>query len=159
MTIGTGTGIGLIGALGEAGDAYIIEADAYTVGVNASTFTIVDDINAGVTSGEITVNGTLGTITINKTGTYQAVMGMSFSLNGGDTIEGAFFVNGVESTRGTFERDIANVNDVGSVSATSLFAVTSGDLPFIIDFRLKSISASRITSIQHFSANITGVGI
>lgn len=147
-----------VGAIGETGELFITDSDSYSKGISDSTPTIIDGINQSINTGLVAISGASGTITINKAGIYQAVVSISFSLNGGAKIEGLIFENGVQVERGRFERDIANVNDVGSAMMSALFKVQSEDLPIVLDARLLSDTSSRTASIQHMDFQVHGVG-
>lgn len=144
-----------MGALGEIGELYIVDADLYTLGLSDTVYTVLDDIHAGAIGGDVAINGTLGTITINKAGRYQVNVNMSFSLSGKAKIDGSIFANGVKQDKVHLERDIENM-DVVRAAGTAGFCDIDV-VPVVLDFRLISDIEPRTIAVQHFNINIVGM--
>jgi len=153
MIIGSGM---TMGALGELGELYIVNADSYTLELSVDEYTILDGVHSGAIGGEVAVNGALGTITINKIGQYQANVNMSFSLDGKDTkIDGSIFANGIRQDKVHFERDIKTVGVVGAAGAVGFCNIDV--VPVVLDFRLIADVELRTVAVQHFNISIVGM--
>jgi len=150
----SGPGIAL-GALGNYGELYILESDAYS-GIIVVTPGVVDDLNEGVNSG-ITLDGAAGQFTLNTPGAYEVMMGMSFSLSGVTTASAGFYADGVLVPDTVKSVDIQNSNVVELLSALNQFELTEGDVPLVLEIRIWSANARSI-DIEHLTFTLKGIG-
>lgn len=163
----TGGGGGLnVGAVGEGAGVWLDDPDAYSIALVAATEKEVTEVNsvggvtplnAGGISGTAQASGSAGSVTLNKPGLYEISLSASFFASGGAKIDGAIYLNTVRRGEVTFERDIANPNQTGSIGPSHTIRIAEGDLPAVITARLIS-DATRTIGINHFSLHAVGAG-
>lgn len=167
MTKAGGGGLtGFLGAVGDSGSVFLDDADVYTIAfaagvakeiTEANSVGAATPLNEGPISGVVAVNGSNGSLIINKSGLYEVSLSSSFSSSGGTKVDGAVYKNGVRQGNIAFERDIANPNDFGAVGPSNIVDIQDGDLPAILTARF-ICSAARTLSINHLSLHAMGTG-
>ena len=155
-----------LGAVGDSGSVFLDDSDAYSIAfaagvakeiTEANSVGAASPLNAGPVSGVVTVDGSAGSVIVNKSGLYEVSLSMSFSSSGGTKVDGAIYKNGVRQGNISFERDISTPNDVGSVGPSNVIEILDGDLPAVLTCRL-ICDAIRTLSIPHFSLHALGTG-
>lgn len=164
----TGGGGGLnAGAVGEGAGVWLDDPDAYSIALVAATAKEITEansvgaatpLNAGGISGVAQASGSAGSLTLNKPGLYEISLSASFFASGGAKIDGAVYLNAGRRGEVTFERDIANPNQVGSIGPSHTVRIAEVDLPAVITARLTS-DTTRVIGINHFSLHAVGSGI
>jgi hypothetical protein len=151
-----GNGFQGIGAVGQIGELYITDSDAYSKSISDVTPTLIDGINEAESVGSVVINGAAGTIQLINVGLYTAVVDISFSLSNGAKVDGELFADGVLVEKARLERDISTPFDVGSAPLGGVIRVT-GD-PVTVDFRVLADAAGRTMNIKHLNFRVFGIG-
>lgn len=168
MSLSGGGGGGLLvpAAIGESGDLWLDDGDAYQINLTPGTPKEVNQanssggatpLNEGPVSGLMANSGSAGTITINKAGKYNISLSASFAVSGSAIVDGAVYVNNVRRPEIAFDRSIVNANQRGAVGPEGNIDIGLGDLPAVIDVRLDTDTARTLT-FTHYSLNCQGVG-
>jgi len=145
-----------LGAYGEYGELFIQDSDGYSKSIPATDWTIIDDMNDGIFGGSVALDGATGKMTFNKKGVYRGIFSTSFGLNNGAVVRGGVFINGVLSDKSEFTRTIANPNDFGAATITSMSDIVVGVLPVVVEFKV-FFDTARTISIENMNINIAGI--
>ncbi|MCK5127570.1 MAG: hypothetical protein KAR42_15040 [candidate division Zixibacteria bacterium] len=141
-------------ALGDYGELYILESDAYS-GLAVATPMVIAPMNRGPQK-NITLSGANGRMFIEQPGSYQMKLRMSFSLSGAATFMVGFFLGGVLVPDTEQSVDIQNANQVENIFIFGQFEAEAEDLPLIFDVRPWATSA-RIMDVQHLTWGTKGL--
>jgi hypothetical protein len=126
--------------------------------VSAGTFYPIVGLSDGVktTTDKLLTDPANGKITVkeNGAGVYNILAGMSFAADKGSTLHFALHINGVIAPSIQFERDIANINDVGAGGMNGLVNLSEND---VIDVRVTSSVNATAVDTEHYTLNLIRV--
>lgn len=132
------------------GELYTYESGVTVIASTANTYYTITGITAGESSGTgyAVVNATNGTITIgtNGAGLYEISFFISLSANKVVELHGSVFINGSDTDKIGWRRDISTANQIGSAGASGLYNLSASD---VITFRMKSSTANTNIAIDH----------
>jgi hypothetical protein len=110
-----------LGAIGEAGELYLIESDAWLKAANADTWFPVTGLHAGARSGQVSLDASNGKLILAKSGLYEIQISVSHSFSNSDgtpELRGAVYQNGEVLPESIFinnsNRTIAFYNSSGN---------------------------------------------
>jgi hypothetical protein len=121
----------------------------------ANTYEIVTGFNEGL-SNLVTVNADNGTFTIQKPGTYEVNMTVSFSGTDGADFESHVFVNGVKQDNVGLRRKLGSSGDFGTTTLTGLLDLSVND---VVDLRVTSAMAGDYASIENINFHIKRIRV
>lgn len=133
------------------GEMYTYD-DALTVTATvADTYYTITGLTAGVSSGVglAVVDAANGTITVGISGggVYEiSFVAAGISANKPCELHGSVFVNGSDTEKIGWRRDIGTANQIGSAAAAGFYSLDAGD---VVTFRLTSSAASTNITLEH----------
>lgn len=144
-----------LGGLGRYGELYILDTDAFSIGID-TTPTIISPMTEGVNNGVI-INGTTGRINTAALGAYEIIANMSFSLNLGSTVLMAFYINNVLVADTEQELKVSAGGNIEYLGILGQYEVTGTPLNKIIEIRVSALN-TRTLSIEHLTFGAKGIG-
>lgn len=133
------------------GEMYTYD-DALTVSaVTAGTYYTITGLAAGLAASDnpVTVDAVNGTLTVvaGGGGIYEiSFVAAGISANKPCELHGSVFVNGSDTEKIGWRRDISTANQIGSAGAAGLYDLAAGD---IVTFRLTSSGANTTITVEH----------
>lgn len=130
----TGSGISAYGELYRHGNAI-----AQSIG---STYATITALTTAGASSNTTVDTGNNRIIVNTSGTYFAIVAVSFTGNNSTVYFGGISKNGTVGNNMVFSRKIGTGTDIGAASCAGIFTLNASDW---VDFRMKTPTGSSVT--------------
>lgn len=133
------------------GELYTYDDGLTVAAVTAGTYYTITGLTAGISAGAglVVADGANGTLTVgaNGAGVYEiSFVAAGVSANKPCELHGSVFVQGSDTDKIGWRRDISTANQIGSATASGFFSLAAGD---VVTFRVTSSAANTTVTLEH----------